>query len=67
MKLYRFVTEYIVFKTKTSFDANRWGGERNSAKYSAQGWINVFEHLKQEQDKVIVELLEIYDKQDIYG
>lgn len=67
LKLYRLATEYIVFKTKKSFDANRWGRERNSAKYSAQGWINVFEHLKQEQDKIIVELLEIYDKQNISG
>lgn len=65
MNLYKHLMEYIAHKTNSIFDAKRWNRERNRAKYSAQGWIKVFECLKKEQDEVIGELLEICNKQDI--
>lgn len=59
-KIYNMVKEYISCKTNSIFNEKRWKEEGNRH-YSAQGWIEVCKHLEENQDKVILELLNIYD------
>lgn len=55
--LYDCVVGYIWHKTKTPFDINRWK-KQVQKRYSAQGWIDVFEHFKKEKDEVILDMIE---------
>lgn len=55
--LYDCVREYIWRKTKVPFDIERWRKESRKI-YSAQGWIDLFEHLRKEKDEIILDMIE---------
>lgn len=55
--LYKCTREYIWKKTKTPFDIERWGKEIRQ-RYSAQGWIDLFEHFRKEKDEIILDMIE---------
>lgn len=55
-ELYDCVAEYIRRNLKT-FDITRWKKQTHK-RYSAQGWIDMFEHFKKEKDKVILDMIE---------
>lgn len=61
--LYDCVAQYIIYKTG-SFDIARWK-EQSGKIHSAQGWINMFENYKRENDEIILDMIENiwnYDK-----
>lgn len=55
--LYNCIREYIWRKTKTPFDIERWRKEIRQ-RYSAQGWIDLFEHFGKEKDEIILDMIE---------
>lgn len=55
--LYKCIREYIWRKTKVSFDIKRWRKEIRQ-RYSAQGWIDLFEHFRKEKDEIILDMIE---------
>lgn len=55
--LYKCIREYIWRKTKTPFDIERWRKEIRK-RYSAQGWIDLFEHFRKEKDEIILDMIE---------
>lgn len=55
--LYKCIREYIWRKTKIPFDIERWRKETRK-RYSAQGWIDLFEHFRKEKDKIILDMIE---------
>lgn len=55
--LYNCIREYIWRKTKVPFDIERWIKTRRQ-RYSAQGWIDLFEHFRKEKDKIILDMIE---------
>lgn len=56
-RLYNQIVEYIRNITNQPFDIRRWKKEIRQ-QYSAQGWINVFEHFKSENDEIIMDMIE---------
>lgn len=56
-KLYGCMMEYIWHKTKTPFDIARWK-KQTDKRYSAQGWIDMFEYFKKEKDEIILDMIE---------
>ena len=56
-RLYNQVSEYIRKLTNRPFDTRRWKKEIRQ-RYSAQGWIDVFEHFKSENDEIIMDMIE---------
>lgn len=56
-RLYNQVVEYIRNITNRPFDMRRWKKEIRQ-KYSAQGWIDVFEHFRKEKDEIILDMIE---------
>lgn len=61
--LYNCVIEYIWHKTKIPFDIDRWS-KQTQKRYSAQGWIDVFEHFKKQKDEIILDMIENIWKYD---
>lgn len=55
--LYNCIREYIWRKTKVPFDIERWIKARRQ-RYSAQGWIDLFEHFRKEKDEIILDMIE---------
>ncbi len=55
--LYDCIREYIWRKTKVPFDIERWRKETRQ-RYSAQGWIDLFEHFRKEKDEIILDMIE---------
>lgn len=62
-RLYNCVVKYVERKTKSTFDIRRWRKEMQRI-HSAQGWINVFESLKNEGDEIILDMLEYMRKNE---
>lgn len=62
-KMYDHIVKYIEQLTKSPFDIRRWKKETQK-RYSAQGWINMFEHLKNEEDKIILDMLQYIRKNE---
>lgn len=56
-RLYNQVVKYIEKKTNQLFDIHRWKKEIRQ-RYSAQGWIDMFERLKEENDEIILDMIE---------
>lgn len=56
-RLYNQIVKYIEKKTNQLFDIRRWKKEIRQ-RYSAQGWIDVFERLKEENDEIILDMIE---------
>lgn len=56
-RLYDCVREYAWRKTKVPFDIERWRKEIRK-RYSAQGWIDLFEHFRKEKDEIILDMIE---------
>lgn len=55
--LYKCIREYIWRKTKIPFNIERWRKEIRK-RYSAQGWIDLFEHFRKEKDEIILDMIE---------
>lgn len=55
--LYNCIREYIWRKTKVPFDIERWRKEIRQ-RYSAQGWIDLFERFRKEKDEIILDMIE---------
>lgn len=56
-RLYNQIVKYAEQKTNQLFDVRRWKNVIRQ-RYSAQGWIDVFEHLKSENDEIILDMIE---------
>lgn len=55
-QLYNCIREYIWRKTKVPFDIERWRKEIRQ-RYSAQGWIDLFEHFRKQKDEIILDMI----------
>lgn len=57
ISLYIWIKKYIMWYTKQPFSIERWNRVRqNYIYYSAQGWIDVFNYLKDENDEAIIDI-----------
>lgn len=56
-RLYNQVVEYIRNITNRPFDMRRWK-KAIRQRYSTQGWIDVFERFKSENDEIIMDMIE---------
>lgn len=56
-RLYGQVTDYVTYRTGGQFDADAWGRAKRH-RLSAQGWIDLFERLKSENDEIILDMCE---------
>ncbi len=56
-KMYDCVVVYIIHKTNQPFDIRRWKKQIRQG-YSAQYWIDLFEHFRKEKDEIILDMIE---------
>lgn len=54
--LYDWVGKYIMWYTRQSFSIERWNRAQKSVYYSAQGWIDMFNYLKNKNDEIIIDI-----------
>lgn len=62
-KMYDCVVVYIIHKTNQPFDIRRWKKEIRQG-YSAQGWIDLFENFRNNQDEIICDMIEKVGRYD---
>ncbi len=61
-RLYDWTVNYIRFYTNQSFSKERWNRSQKSFHYSAQGWIDMFNYLKKENDKIIIDIVKSWEE-----
>ena len=54
-QLYDWIVNYIRFYMKQPFSKERWNRAKK-ANYSAQGWIDIFNYLKNKNDEIIIDM-----------
>lgn len=63
-KSYDWIREYIYKKTKSPFDSSRWNRQKQN-NYSAQGWIDIYEYFKNENDEIILDMEKDFRKRPL--
>lgn len=56
-RLYNCIAEYIRVNVDSYFDVKRWNKQKQK-RYSAQGWIDMFEYFKKQKDEIILDMIE---------
>lgn len=62
-KMYDCVVEYIIHKTNQPFDIRRWKKQIRK-NYSSQGWVDLFQAFKNNQDEIICDMIENVGRYD---